>query len=104
MENPAKVRKTIKTQDLKRNAPGVVVNTAQVEPVLRWGKNAIDVEKLINLPSLINAQIATKAGNKLLSRQSTVIVLTLSQQRTGQNTGEIESIYRNCITKNVEYS
>ena len=40
-------------------------------------------------------------GNKLLSRQCTVIVHILSQQRTGQNTGEMESIYRNCITKNV---
>ena len=29
MENPVKVRKTIKAQDLKRNAPDVVVNTAQ---------------------------------------------------------------------------
>ena len=52
MENPVKVRKTIKAQDLKRNAPGVVVNTAQVEPVLRWEKNAIDVEKLITLQQM----------------------------------------------------
>ena len=38
MENPVKVRKTIKAQDLERNAP-------DVEPVLWWGKNATDVEK-----------------------------------------------------------